>query len=529
MKNEVFSPITAPHLVLGVSFGCSPDDAVKAFALKSRRVKGGDNAQFEIEDLTTALSEIQQGARPDSVSLRFAVPANPMAFKSSASFTLGGNQFSSEETASTLLGLTLSPAEGIAAADVFLAASIRALNDWRWNDAGALARESLRYSNEEDVRDEALNVLAASQVMLGEPEKALQALQKAVEGRWNLSLQANLALVATSLSPQLASSQMGFLIDGASDASEKLKAARMAIGLWRDSQASGIDDEDLEPLPAKLLDSIYDIFDAPDLGEEDFFDIALFVARFDSDKARIRRAVQNSRHESSSSSAVVIARTEGFMEFIDAVMKAAANDPNQKKPWIQEKADEFVRQVNAMLVDEENREMGVNLAFRILKQGIDSSNFGRVMLRLLTCSKIYEVLENGTMPADDFYTWYQQGKSSISKIEVTAEQLEFLKMLREDAGNRLAGMTHIALVKLYGETAPAANRVVQNMSGFFSRLNVDRAAVKDVSRAIVKVCRDAVSEYDKVIPFISSKEIRDVVVKGREGFVAMMTKIDSYT
>jgi hypothetical protein len=529
MDKSVFSPsLSAPHLVLGVPYGCTSDEAVAAFAFKSRRVKSGESSEFSIEDLTAALSEIQQGARPDAVELRFTVPANPTTFASSATFGHNSTIFGSDEHTSELVGLKLATDESDSAATVYLAASIKALFDWRWHESGQLARECLRYSQDEDERDEALNVLAASHLMGGEYDKAVQALQKAVEGRWNLSLQANLALIATIIDPRLASAQMGYLIDGASGVQEKLRAARMAIGLWRTSQADELQDEDLEPLSAELCNAIYDLLLHQEISEEDFFDIALFLARMDNDRERLCETVDESKFSSSSTARVVVARVDGLFEYIDELAVASSQDKEHQMPWIQDKVDDMVRSVNKALFDDDGCKTGVSLAFRILSKGVDSSNFERTAMRFIVASQLGKALDEGAMPADEFARWHLEGTTALTKIDLQPEQRELLEYFQKTGGDRLGALTFIALIDVYNNVVDHANKVIQRMSGFLNRMSADKDAIRRVSHAINITCQDAVKDYNRVLPLITDIKIREAVVNHTQQFRNVIEKIDSY-
>jgi len=70
-----------PYLLLGVDYGCPPDDARRSFARAARRVRRAKNAQITTEDLTWALHEIQaRKSNPfDEVSI-YRVPADPEVF-----------------------------------------------------------------------------------------------------------------------------------------------------------------------------------------------------------------------------------------------------------------------------------------------------------------------------------------------------------------------------------------------------------------------------------------------------------------
>jgi hypothetical protein len=74
-------PTRNPYLLLGVDYGCSPEDARRSFARAARRVRRAGTSEITIEDLNWALHEIQnQTTDPFDSVATFRVPANPAVF-----------------------------------------------------------------------------------------------------------------------------------------------------------------------------------------------------------------------------------------------------------------------------------------------------------------------------------------------------------------------------------------------------------------------------------------------------------------
>lgn len=73
-----------PFFVLGVDFGASSAAATAAFGKASKRVRRGDSLEFTVEDLTAALSVLEEAHRTGTVEAlgeHFRVPANPQAYE----------------------------------------------------------------------------------------------------------------------------------------------------------------------------------------------------------------------------------------------------------------------------------------------------------------------------------------------------------------------------------------------------------------------------------------------------------------
>ena len=70
-----------------------------------------------------------------------------------------------------------------------------------WEEATDKAREVLRLTDDESLRDEALNLVACGYWQIGEDQKSIAALETALEGEYNSALQVNIGIVAQHLDP----------------------------------------------------------------------------------------------------------------------------------------------------------------------------------------------------------------------------------------------------------------------------------------------------------------------------------------
>ena len=521
-------PTVAPHIVLGLPSTSSHDEAIRAFALRSRKVKNSTDSPYSMEDLTAALSEIEHGSRDGAVSLRFAVPCDARVYRPDASFVHSGSTLNAAAPIDALIGVMPSPDQIDSAGLTLLAAATNSLLDWRWSDAASLARECLRVAKDEDVRDEALNVLAGSLAMQGEPEKALQALQKAVEGKWNLALQVNLAVIATTEDPSVASSQMSFIIDGASGAEEKLRAARLAIRLWRESQGDELDDDDRDAPAPQLLAAIYGVLTASDLTEEDFFDIGVFLARIDNDDATLNAAIASSAFSGSLSTKVIKAQRMSFSDFVDALVETSSKDTNHELPWIQDQVDSLVFAVNSRLADGDNDDaVAISMAFNFLDNGLDCSNFPRIALRFLLEMRLPKVVRTDSAPSDKFAQWHGVARRAMTNIAMEPEQLDILKGLEQSAGNVLGALTHRYYLDIGIKVEQAANNVAARMRGFLNRLTADKDEARRMCNDIANVCREAIAAYALVIPFVAEPGIRKEMTEIKAAFENIRDRIQT--
>jgi hypothetical protein len=70
-----------PYIVLGIDFATPVDEAKKAFASVSRRLRRHPDPPFTLEDVTAAEHEIKQLTDPAGSTGIFRVPADPGAYE----------------------------------------------------------------------------------------------------------------------------------------------------------------------------------------------------------------------------------------------------------------------------------------------------------------------------------------------------------------------------------------------------------------------------------------------------------------
>ena len=515
--NSFLNAKTAPHLVLGIESGASQNEAITGFALQSRKVKADLSLPFSIEDLTSALSEIEQGSRDNTVNLYYAVPCDASAFQPKASFVHNDVSYNAQSDYSDFQTIDILPENRKSAGTVFLAASIFQLLEWNWDNAAKRARECLRLSEVENERDEALNVLAASLAMTGDSARALDALKKAVDGEWNMRLQVNLAIIATEEDPSLAIAHMSYIVSGAETIAERLHATRLAIKLWRKTEGEETgsdDDDDFAPLPRPLLTSIHGLIASAHLNEEDFFDLGIFLARVDAE-AFLASGVLESAHNSHTLSAEVIRlRTTGLFPYFGGICSVAARDPEHKFPWIQSEVEEILVSLNSNLsdVDKENSVTRM-MAIEMLDNGLDCLTFHRTALRYLLINSLFWPIDENPRgrPNDKCLNWYFEAAKATSSdnIEITPERLELLKNLQERSGNLLAIMFHSALRGEGQDIEKASQLIKQRTTGLLNRMTVDRAAIKAIANEVSLACDSSIQAYRQVIPLTSIAELQD--------------------
>ena len=536
----------SPHLVIGMRSDATSVTASSSFAVATKRVRNDPDCQFSIEDLTSALAAIEsQSARNH---FWYAIPCDPSVIDTELTCDIDGENRSSVEdylaavnlvtpaveTKCTKCGkpfrstqakfcgncgqqLSQSESDSEKAARGMLGACLSALLAWRWQDCVSLGQETLRISKDEAKRDEALNLMAAAHWMLGANDKAMSALKHAVQGQWNLGLQTNLAIIATAENPSLAVEQMRFMIDGADSPEERLEASLKAIALWRRTQGDltgSNDPDDHDQLPESLLASMVRLLGSEDLGESDFFQLGYFLADNENERFLESPEFEQSTHRNSPSAALIKYRAEGYFEYLQNVVRIARED-NDQRPWIVERVEETVAQANALLSDEEGAEVGSNIAFVLLEQGLDTSTPSRIMLRALgTIRTTVSLSQEEGIPVEKFVDWLAEAQESFDGTKSTEgeeDRHDFIAEMLETAGRMLAAVYHDQYLELIQAAAPVTAQVSYQMGGVLRRLGANKLAIKGAARQITPHTEEAARIIPKLVKLTSDTELREAL------------------
>jgi hypothetical protein len=525
-----------PQLIIGAPSDVSSQDAVAAFARASKRLKNDPNVPFTLEDLTSALSAIEAKNRSDESGLKYSIPADPSVFKKDLTFDFDGELYKCDSDLSSIDVTKIDTSKKDNVAKVFLAAAIHQLLNWNWEQASEYARICLRLSAREDERDEALNVIAASLAAQGDDERALDALKKAVEGQWNLPLQANLALIAIEIDPDLAVEHISYLVDGAKTAEDKIRACSTAIGIWTASQKeqTGSDDQDdFDPLPRTFLNSIQSIIVSPEITEETFYDYGKFLARVDAEEFQKSRIISKSVHSKSPSATVINARLKGLGSYLEELVKVSSKNSVSKFPWLHDEVNGFVRSINSNLFEDDADSLHFNLGMAFLNNGLDCATRERVVMRGVLVLKLSKFLEEDAQPSDKFIEWLSAAQVQVrnhhSKLDLDEEDQEALMNLLYAAGNHLLAVIADSLVTQGRSLQPIIRSMQSQMTGFFNRMSANKAEIASRSSAILEWCNEATLSLDSAEKLSNDSALKEGVKAVYKSISSLKNSVIQYT
>ena len=525
----MLKPDTCPHLVLGLSSHVGRNEAAAGFARASRRVRTGANAPFTIEDLTSALSRIE-GSRDDrAIRFEYALPADPRVHKTNLRLTLDSGSFSEKDDLESLMGLANYGKPPEAVGFLFLNAAIHRALMWEWDVAARYSRESLRLSRQEEVRDEALNVLAISLAMQGDMQRAIDALRKAVEGRWVLGLQTNLSIIAAEQDRELAIRQMAFLISGERDPVKRLAACRLAIAMWERFQEDLFgDDVDHDAPPHEILHASRLLLADPSLTEEDFYDLGSFLARIDPSALKHSRSIDVSPHRKSPSGQLIVHKMEDFSTFVDNLVPLASRY-GKTHPWIVDELDGLVRACAGMLAREPKSAGPAGIGLALVSKGLDCSNLDRVILRGLMLRTLMMSFDDPEeRPNEDAIRWLEDARRSVPTLNLVDEQREFAHLILENAGTLLS----IVFLQSYlheGEQVEVmVHQINARMGSFMNRLGTDRNAVGNVASMITTWCSDVDRIFARLVLLTDDVDVKADLTRTRTRAREIQTQMNRY-
>ena len=386
----------AARLVLGLTSTAPKEQATTAFAKASRRLKSMNDPPFEIKDLTTALSQVEAHSE-EHLQFEYRVPADGEILVKNEGWASNDKKSQSELTE---------------AVDLLL--------EWDWDGARERAKSVLQGTAREDLRDEALNVIAASLALSGDMDGAIAALKQAVEGEWNYALHQNLGILALQSDPMLAANQSTYWLDSAETTKDREQAIFYVLKMW--SNAEG--DEDFE-LPEKIRNSFRSALVAG-LTEDMFVQLGLFLARTDAEWIIANDEWKAANNHFQAIASMIIARAKGFEEYVGFLVSEASS----LESAIAQSRDDFISQIIENMFQEGEAMGSASFAIEFVDGGLPCSTNNEALLRILAVREISMYFrDREEEPSEKFIGWLEDAQRyvlGISDEDVREALMEIL-------------------------------------------------------------------------------------------------------
>jgi hypothetical protein len=499
-----------PHVILGIRSDASRNDITMGFARASKRIRQSASSLITMEDLTTALSTLEN-SKPSPMDLHFLVPANPVVAPLAFQIDLGGRHFDQPQA---LLDETPHADEDVIDSDTKIALSqaylhrgITHLHAWSWEDALNCAILSKNFALHESISDEALNLAAAAFIMLGDEDKAVAALTEAVGGDWSLALRRNLALLFIKTNPLRASTEIAHLVDHAPTQDGRLAAALLGVELWRKSHPEGTDDESTpNTIPTTLRTSLRSILFS-DIDEEQFWNLGTILARTDANWVKTE-ALIGSTHAESVSANLLRLRSVNFENYIGNLCRVSGP---QAQPWIRLEAEKLAREVVVGLSDEATRAQYAAFAVTLLKSGFDSSTLMRVNIRIILTMAMEELVDEDSEPITEIIGWLRDAKQAVNTATDDPREQQDLRDNVNTAFDILGRLFGAHRERGFQEVRQSAAAIEKQLSTPYGRRSADMQLIRGASQEISKWCNETLSILQQITAQMSPSDLRQAV------------------
>lgn len=383
----------------------------------------------------------------------------------------------------------------------------QALFEWEWDRARETAREGLRSAKPEAVRDELLNIVACSLWLQDQPEPALAALDKALEGEYTDALLTNAAVVAHEMDHDIAIERFVRLARDAPGPHQRAMAAERALMLWASDEDRVWEDEDDEDdIPLEIRDALRSLIAEP-LPEDRYVRLLRTLAVHDDDWLAGRSASNFGEQASTPAVRIFKARAKDLDSFVKALeQELSAEDP---APWIAAERDLVVGGAIDVLLDRNDEIGAAFFGLALLESSINVPASQRVPLICLTVSSISQNIDpKDGEPKDIFIDWVVDARQSLSTMDEEAR--ERFSGLVAFAGEALARSIASARYHQMDQAIDLYNQVMSMVSGMPAR-RVNQRAVREAMDPIRKFCRETDQILRKVLELVVDSELRELL------------------
>jgi hypothetical protein len=306
------------------------------------------------------------------------------------------------------------------------------------------AKSVLRHATAEAFRDEAMNIMACAHWLAGRDSEAVTALQNALQGQRNPSLQVNLGVVATTANPEVAALELARLVSEADSLELRSNAALRAAGIWlHDENKWGSDVP--TGMPLQIRDALRLIVVEP-VPIETFAVIAKVLSVQDRDWFANLANFATSPHAFTIEARVLSARASGLDNYVKVM--GAELSKAQPSSWLLKERDSFVDGAIRDAISDPKLGAGLFL-FEAVYEGLPVLDRQKVVLVPLGVLEMCSIARTDRGEPDDrFFDLLLATQTQFKR----SPEWDEVQELYEEAWGRLT-MTHCAcahgvLVKL---------------------------------------------------------------------------------
>jgi hypothetical protein len=330
--------------------------------------------------------------------------------------------------------------------------------------------------------------------MRGESAKAVDALKQAVAGRWNLNLQGNLVLLASSDSPELAVEHLAYFVLGAETSSDRLGASRMAVDLWS-KVTEQLGEGNAPPMPRPVIDSFYELLRKPGISEEEFFDLGLFLTDTEDDKKTLLRTIDLSAQGNTVSAQILRKNTEDFGSYAISLVSAENLGQLATRPWLQAKLDAMIQTLNQMFTSDEIEDKPIDFAFGLINNGLKCTSLERISLMAFMVWHLRDVFtDENDVPKGEFIDWvsdaYNLSRARGAFEGQNPEYLELVQGFIQSALNSLMFLYYRGYWNMAIQVEQRVNGLLQESRKWFPNRNAIQSSAREIQSWAVSALND---------------------------------------
>jgi hypothetical protein len=399
----------------------------------------------------------------------------------------------------------------------------------RWDDGREWAKDVMRSTSREDIRDEALNLMACAHWQLGHDEMAIGALHSALEGEYNSALQTNIGVVAANLDPDVAAEHLGRLAAEAPSVKLRYAAAIRGLALW----SAGVDDE-LEPEPPpSLLGSFRSLADpnrsGDDLSDDEYWTIVNSLAIHDGDwlkgnlqdgptpsgRLGARSVFENGSDSRNQIVTVALARAEGPVEYVEAVGRLDAS----ASTWCAKHRSSVIDLVVEIQARDPTSTFAAMMGMALLDTDIVMPASSAIRIQCFTVLGVCRALDNENEPSDQVQAYVGTAERLLGSCR--PEERADLRPLLGYAGEAL-------LVSVTNSRAPHIEQIRELTNDLLNRtagvpkrrLNID--AVRNAARPMREMCQTTVGDLKRLRKYSEDPDLLEYV----DSVIDLAEKVD---
>jgi hypothetical protein len=390
----------------------------------------------------------------------------------------------------------LGPSQQAFQAKLLLHRGRDALFDWHPEAAVELARRCLELKvPNDDVRAEALTLIAAARSFSGDADAAEKAAAAALRSRRNLHSLVNAALTTTDdASEQALVRWVDLATHDEAPAELRGQALEAALGAW--FSAAGDDEEP----PQKLVKAARAVAKL-DVPLEQLRSTLRFLSNHDADWLKKPTVLRGAPHRKSLEVAIYSARAKGISEQITVMAHnlRAGRDPE----WLRQMRDGLVQETINGLSDSEPQGWAVFLGNEMLDAELPMGTFDRFLLRAFVARGVAYIIDPDEGEPDFRYLgWLEDDQHRIGAVQdLDEQQRELIRTLQSGAFGAMAAAYVMRRMREWQHAAELHDQVLDILNSTPS-WQLDMQAIRNAVGSIVEFCDGTSGLMYRLLPHL---------------------------